>query len=312
MKTKAMKITMLVLAVAVIAAVAVACTTTPGTEEAYAQSYVTLSINPEVEMVTDAEGVVEAVYPVNEDAEILLADSELEGMTLDEAIDEILDVAEEAGYLDETTEDIEISVDTEDEGIGAQIRERVKTRVREKLQAKGLNCPVEDRDMSEYAAQASALGKSNAEVRMMARIMENDPTVTEDDLKGKTMSELATQYAHMAKNKSVNAALRQQFHTDRDALIAGNTVRTQLLADIEGLEEQLENSELTEEQIGEINAQIAEKKGLLATENAELVQQMTQLRTQYHDDMEAAKIQQKAALKERKQQHQGQGGGNQG
>lgn len=74
MKTKAMKITMLVLAVAVIAAVAVACTTTPGTEEAYAQSYVTLSINPEVEMVTDAEGVVEAVYPVNEDAEILLAD----------------------------------------------------------------------------------------------------------------------------------------------------------------------------------------------------------------------------------------------
>lgn len=314
MKTKVSKIIMVLLAVTVITGLVIACVPSEtGEQLAYAESYVTISINPEAELVADENGVVIGVYPVNEDAEILLSESTFEGMTIEDAVEEIVEIAEEAGYLDETTEDIEIGVVTADEELTTQIRNRIRERVQTKLNGKGLgNCELKDADMSMYAEAATRTGKSQAEAKMMARIMEIDPTATEDALKTQTMSQLANRYAGLMGNGKVNAALREEFHTQRDALIAGDAARNELLTQIQGLKEQLENAELGETERAEIQTQLEAKNGELETANQALVQEIAALRTQYQAQMTEAHNQQKTMLQTRKQQKQAQGSGNQG
>lgn len=306
MKAKVAKVSIVLLVVASIVGLVIACA--PNESLEYAESYVTISINPEVELVADEQGNVEGVYPINVDAEVLLSETNLVGMTLEEAIDEIIDLADEAGYLDETTEDIEIGVETEDEEITSQIRTRLKDRVQKKLNGKGLgNCAVNDADMSGYDVAAARLGVTHAQAKMIERLISIDPTLTEDDLKTQTMSQLATRYASLMGNGCVNAALRDEFRTQRDALIANNAERNELLAAVESLELQLENTELSEEERTALQAQLDTKNAELETANQEMMVEIAALREEYKAQVDEAKNQQKAALQLRKQQKHGQG-----
>jgi hypothetical protein len=96
------------------------CTTTPKTpvSETYkvANAYVTLDINPSVEIMTDESGLVCDVNPLNSDADLLLVDADLKGKTIEEVIDELVDTATDLGYITETDDNaVVVTAETEDE-----------------------------------------------------------------------------------------------------------------------------------------------------------------------------------------------------
>lgn len=67
-----------------------------------ATSFVSLDVNPEIELTLDENDVVLSVHGANEDARVLLlGEVDLKGKTLDEAVEIITELAVELGYLSE-------------------------------------------------------------------------------------------------------------------------------------------------------------------------------------------------------------------
>lgn len=63
-------------------------------------NYVQLEINPRVEFLCDKKFKVVSVAPLNDDAEVVLADMNLVGIDIDKAVETYLDECAKTGYLD--------------------------------------------------------------------------------------------------------------------------------------------------------------------------------------------------------------------
>lgn len=74
------------------------------------KTYVSVDINPSVNMVIDEEGKVESVEAANEDAQIMLYGEVLVGKTAEEAFEMIANLAVECGYLTEENCGVSVNV----------------------------------------------------------------------------------------------------------------------------------------------------------------------------------------------------------
>ena len=74
---------------------------TPGGEPVPAPTYMSIDINPSFGIEVDEDGVVVSVEALNEDAVIVLLDTDLVGKTVEEVFTTIVSLAEELGYLKE-------------------------------------------------------------------------------------------------------------------------------------------------------------------------------------------------------------------
>ena len=74
---------------------------TPGGEAVPAPTYMSIDINPSFGIEVDEDGVVVSVEALNEDAVIVLLDTDLVGNTVEEVFTTIVSLAEELGYLKE-------------------------------------------------------------------------------------------------------------------------------------------------------------------------------------------------------------------
>ena len=74
------------------------------------KTYVSMDINPSVNLVIDGEGKVEAVEAANEDAQVMLYGEVLVGKTAEEAFELIANLAIECGYLTEENSGVNVTV----------------------------------------------------------------------------------------------------------------------------------------------------------------------------------------------------------
>ena len=116
MKKWLIKIATLLIVVALPVSLLAGCTTNTldsnedDVVEAVSNAYVSMKINPEIEFGIDENGNVDSVYCVNEDAETLLSDVNLVGLSYDMAAETIVDLATQAGYIDVDGNDNEVSI----------------------------------------------------------------------------------------------------------------------------------------------------------------------------------------------------------
>lgn len=97
---------------------------------AKAAGFVTLDINPSIELTIDKNDRVTSVYAVNRDAEILLVDMDLEGKKIEDAAEAIAKTAEKMGYINENNTDATVIAVAED-GSGAEIADKVESGLSE-------------------------------------------------------------------------------------------------------------------------------------------------------------------------------------
>lgn len=93
--------------------------------------FVTISINPDVELAVNSDNEVVEVIPVNEDADVLTSDLELVGLDIEEASAQIIDEALEMGYIDEYSDENAVMVGTY--GDNEEKRSALETRVIDKM-----------------------------------------------------------------------------------------------------------------------------------------------------------------------------------
>ncbi len=105
------------------------------------ESYVSLGINPDVELIVDANNEVVSVYAVNDDAKVLLFEEEnLVGKDLEEVLQIITNLSIEYGYLEEDNKVIDFTVSsTLDDKYQADLKAKIEATMTEEASKLGLN-----------------------------------------------------------------------------------------------------------------------------------------------------------------------------
>ena len=129
--------------------------TTPGK----AETFVTLDINPSVELTVDANGIVASVYGANEDGQILLYEEaeKILGLTYEEAVKYITKLAADLDYLTADTEKIHAFVTSVDAKDVAAIEEKLSASIKSAAQEKGITVSVTDEESLELMCDLAAL-----------------------------------------------------------------------------------------------------------------------------------------------------------
>lgn len=197
----------------------VACSTTANAEE----SYVTIDINPSVELIVNARERVVYVNALNEDAEVLLADLDVIGMRVDDAIDLIIETAIALGYIDPESTDTVVQVSsTSDTALGEKIRERVKAAVNNAFQNRGIYGRAEDKGFSqEFLDEAESYGVTPGFLFLAKAVVQVQDDMTLEDALLMTQDELRDMLKEAKEAaKEVLMSLRDDFFAARDDIRA--------------------------------------------------------------------------------------------
>ncbi|PKK96346.1 MAG: hypothetical protein CVV58_06825 [Tenericutes bacterium HGW-Tenericutes-3] len=262
-----------------------------GCEQVSAQtgSYVTLDINPSIELIVSDDDIVTYANALNEDGEILLAELDLIGMELDAAIDLIIETSIELGFIDFTAEEVIVQVDIvdEDEENQEQVRNRVKAHINAAFNKRAMIGRAEDKGfLPEFVVEAETYGVTPGFLFMAKKAIEVDDELTLEVALTMEPSELqAILRTAKQEAKDIAAGLREEFLAERDALKeAFIEAKTELEAQIEAAAE--------------------EDKAALEAELQALVDQfiadMTALRESYLEESLALRLQYKMQFEARK------------
>ncbi len=148
-----------------------------------------LDVNPSVELALNLFGRVINVQYMNEDAEQSLSEAKLKQMSVEDAVDTILTVWGEQGYLEDA--ELNITVVAKDSQKSDQLLSKLEEKAEKcksdngySMEIQGNRASREDRD----AAKESGL--SPAKYQLIREILQRDGSYTESQLSAMTMKEL--------------------------------------------------------------------------------------------------------------------------
>ena len=105
-----------------------------------ATSFVSLEINPSIELTVDANDKVVSVYAGNEDAQVLLHGESLEELDVEKAVEKITDLAVELGYLSEDNKVVGVSVSGES---ASALEEKINAKITATAKNLGLSVSLD-------------------------------------------------------------------------------------------------------------------------------------------------------------------------
>jgi len=255
-------------------------------------AYVTIDINPSIELVVSPKEKVIYANALNEDAEILLSEVNVIGMDLKDAIDLIIEKAIELGFIDVAEEGVEISVSTI--ALGAAIRQRIhqmiKDRINQAFEKRGMLGRAIDKEfVEEFLLEAEALGVAPG-ILMMAKsiLILSDEYVLEDLLAMEADELMDILKSYREENHQIVMQLRENFIAERDL------IRQKYQPQIQALEAQLE------EEGADTEAILAEIEVL----KAELREEVTRLRESYLQQAQLIREQVQSIAQNKRVMHQ--------
>lgn len=303
MKKRFLKIIMSVLTVAILLNLFTGCNsiTIPNANAAY----VSLSINPLVEFVVNDSNIVIAVNCANEDAEILLAETDLTGKTLEEASQIFVALATEAGYIDVESEDNQVTVTvisgSEDTQKEENIKNLIINRINKYFENNGIFGRVSVETMETFGEQIDALDVPLGKKKMIARALDMDPSLDIEVLKDMSMKDLMSIFKDKIKDGLDNTirneykgerealreeyrlALTQMFETAKAGLEAEFAAMFALETDIAALNEQLSVFEGTTEDRVDLELELQDKIAAYEILKAEFDVKMDELENAYEN-----------------------------
>ena len=251
-------------------------------EEADEYAYVAIDINPSVELIIK-NGKLVGVNAINEDASILLSGEDFKGLTVDEATEKIVALAEELGYLNEDNQEVNITVTADNEEIEKAIGEAVE-KATEK--ASEIACVVREAK-NEVVEEVKKLQEENPELyekltpamhRIITHILALNPDLTYEELLEMKVSELIELLDSLnnKKDEGLTEEIKEEIKNHYKGLKDeakkkieelyknAHQDREEIKAELEALYEEIkataeENRELTEEELSRIKEIVGEK-----------------------------------------------------
>lgn len=217
---------------------------------AAADTYVTLDINPSVELiVTPRERVIYA-NALNEDGEVLLGELNLIGLKLDVALQLIIDTAIELGFIDVDSEEtlVEVSAISNNNQMGQMIRDRIKDQINQRFNDRAINGGAQDKTEENYlpafVLEARSYGVTPGFLFLAQKAVFMDDSLTLEIALEMEVSELqAIIRAQFDNQRIVIQSLKDEFLAARAAIVEVYKPQLEALeAQIEALELEIETT----------------------------------------------------------------------
>lgn len=142
---------------------------------------VQMDVNPSISLVVDDNNKVLSVYGENDEGKMIISDEEIVGLKLNVAIEKIIKIEVETGYIVKENESEEskifISIEAETGEIADNIKANVETNVKKVCDELKINEKLE-------------VAKNNAKELLVQRAMELDPTLTNEQANEMTNKQL--------------------------------------------------------------------------------------------------------------------------
>jgi gas vesicle protein len=253
-------------------------------EVSASETYVTVDINPSIELVVNRQDEVVYVNALNEDAEILLLELELIGLDVEDAMDLIINKAIELGYIDIDAEEVVVSVSTPSETkLGLEVREQVKDAINKAFSNKAMMGKAIDKAFSdEFIEEAESYDVTPAFLFLAYHVTYVDDTVSLEDALLMSRAELIDILKETkAEAKQIVATYKEEF------LQAREEIKARYQDQIDSLTSQIADIETQiaalEEPSSELDAQLVALEAELATLMETCQGEVNALRTNYID-----------------------------
>ena len=280
-----------------------------------ALTYIGLRINPEIEMVTDENGVVVSANAVNTDGEVVLSTVELEGKTAEEAVVDFTETAVDLGYMDPEAGKDTVYVDVNSEK--AELVETVEKTLSDKLmkffEKKGIAGKVSKEVLDSYLAAATEWNVTPGHAKMIARVLSANPELTYDELLNLTVKDLLELLKADKHADKIAVDCRKDYNEAVKALKEEYKELFELREAIDDIEDDLEDAreedadeddKLTEEEIAALEAELAEKKAKAEALDKEFKEKLAALKAEFKVSSEEARKEHKKEADDRKQAKQ--------
>lgn len=167
----------------------------PEAPQAQVDAVILLDVNPSLSLSVDAEEKVLAAEALNEDAKEVLGSMELEGTSLEVAVNAIIGSMLQKGYLGDTQNSVLVSVENDDAARGEQLQQKVSAAVAGAMQSQSLEASVLTQTVSTgdagLAELAGKYGISMGKAALIQEVIEQDSTMTFEELAPMTINEIA-------------------------------------------------------------------------------------------------------------------------
>ena len=300
----------LTLAVLLSVTVLASCGTVPPAVEdntgGTAVTYISLRINPEIEVLADEEGEVIAAGAVNQDGEVVLSDLELTGMTVEEAGAAFADKALELGYIDVEAEEATVYIDVEnsDGQVSEELEKKLSERIGRYFENKGVNGKVKPETLEEHAEQLNAWGLSVGQTKMVLRILDLFPEMTEEEVLAMTPDEWMELLHSSAEKGHMAIGLKEGFKEAVNQLRDRHNKGTNLSdEEIEAIKARLASEELTDEERAALETELSEKLALLEEQKKAFRDEVNALRDSFKEKSEEARDACKAVAEEKRKEN---------
>ncbi len=156
-------------------------------------SIVSLDVNPSIELlINDNERIIEA-KALNDDAKTVIGDMDFSGSNLSLAVNAIIGSMVRNGYIDELSNAILISVDSDNEKQGTKLQKKLEKEVNKILSIEGFKGQVisqtvkKDEKLSKLAEE---YGITNGKAQLIQQIIDKEPKYSFTELASLSIHQL--------------------------------------------------------------------------------------------------------------------------
>lgn len=234
----------LCLAITLLCAVCmIACNSIPQNTISFtpkATSYVSVDVNPSIELILDQNDEVMSATGANEDARVLLfREDGIVGAKVNVAIENIASLAVEYGYLKEENSTVDVCVASSSDNKQNALFKSVSDAFKKGVQAQnnalsvsieneiGLSLGAELAKLkSQYSSNKSIQDLSVGEFKLIKRAAEVNPSLSYADLAGKNTEELILLSSILQNAADATYGDGYKKQVDKAKLVYNNTVQT--------------------------------------------------------------------------------------
>ncbi|MBR2986410.1 MAG: hypothetical protein IKC63_00165 [Clostridia bacterium] len=268
--------------------------------------YVSLRINPEIELITDDNGTVLAANAVNEDGECVLSEIELTEKPIEEAAEAFTQTATELGYIDPDSTDNVVYVDVlgENEESATKVKKSLSEKINRYFENNGIYGKVSPETLDRYREEVDAWNVSAGHAKMILRILDLYPDMTSEELLAMSVKERITLLKDDKKNNGMTPDVRAAYAEDVKALREEYRALFEKEETLKVLKEALKNEALTEDERHALTEQYDLLRSECETLRAEYKEKLAALKKARQSEVTSSRTKAQKEAQKRRENHE--------
>ena len=249
-------------------------------------AYASVSINPSIAVMVNEQNTIRTAHALNGDGEMIMLQLQLEGKSLEEGIEEIVDESVALDFIDEETPDptIETDVLSDKTMLKTQTETNLATHLQNAFVAKNIQVQTQTRTyLQSEIDEAAMLEVTPLQLQLMKKAMIGNADLLEEEALELDVIGLLNKVKNGANNLNKIAATLGQDFLDERKLIQ-DQYREQILDLKEQIKVAIENGSPTDDLEASLSQLRSEMVDALQALIAEYRQQTTNAREQWRQE----------------------------